>query len=211
MGAPLTPTPPFGTVGLMSSYLRVEINPTDLIANLALAAATVMIQNYTDQIIAQVVDDVQVLDGTGNDIILLPELPVQTVTQVIADVDKSNPITLNPPSEGSNADWGFTDGMDGLLIRRTGEYIVWDSLYTASYGIWPPRRQSVQVTYTHGWPTTPTDLQMLCSVIAARAFAQDGANQETVGTYIAAYAAQPAEIAPYEKAILDRYKPGRVR
>jgi hypothetical protein len=210
MGAPLTPSPPFGTVGQMSSYLRVEISPTDLIANLALQAATVAIQNYVDQVIVQVTETV-ILDGSGNDTLLLPELPVQGVSNVVVDCDTSYPLTLQPQSAGSNADYTFTSGMSGLLIRRRGEYVAYEGLYNARFGHWPDRRQSVQVTYTHGWPAIPTDIQMLCSIIAARAFAQDGADQETVGTYVAAYASQPGVMSPLEKSILDRYKPGKIR
>jgi hypothetical protein len=208
MGAPLTPSVPFGTVGQMSSYLRIEIPPTDIVANLALAAATVAIQQYTDQLITQTTETV-ILDGTGNDTMLLPELPVTDVTEVVVDVDTSNPQTLQPQSAGSNADYTWVGGEEGLLIRRRGQFILWQGLFNAKYGHWPDRWQSVQVTYTHGWPTIPTDLQLLCAIIAARAFAQDGANSETVGTYVAQYAAQPGQIAPAEKTILDRYKPGR--
>jgi hypothetical protein len=210
MGAPLTPVPPFGTVGQMSAYLRVEISPTDLIANLALGAATVAIQNYTDQVLVYVSETVT-LDGSGNDTILLPELPVIDVTAVVTNSDTSQPVTLNGPSFGSTADYGWTGGFDGLLIHRRGASIHWGGMFDATYGNWPDRRQSVQVTYSHGWQTIPTDLQLLCAIIASRAFAQDGATAETVGTYIAQYASQPGMIAPLEKSILDRYKPGRVR
>jgi hypothetical protein len=195
---------------MMSSYLRVEINPTDLIANLALAAATVAIQNYTDQVITYVNETV-ILDGTGNDTLLLPELPVLNVTEVIADVDTSYPQILQPQSAGSNADYTFIGGDTGLLIRREGQYVAYLDRFNARYGSWPTRRQSVQVTYSHGYETVPTDLQMLCSIIAARAFAQDGANSENVGTYVAQYHSQPGQIAPMEKTILDRYRPGRKR
>jgi hypothetical protein len=194
----------------MSSYLRVEISPTDIIANLALAAATVMIQNYTDQVISYVSETV-ILDGTGTDTILLPELPVIDVTNVVSDCDTSWPQTLLPQSNGSNADYTFTGGYDGLLIRRRGQFVAYEGMFNARYGMWPSRRQSVQVTYSHGYQTIPTDLQLLCAIIAARAFAQDGANAENVGTYVAQYAAQPGEISALEKTVLDRYKPGRKR
>jgi hypothetical protein len=194
----------------MSSYLRIQINPTDIIANLALQAATVAIQNYVDQVLTYVSETV-ILDGTGTDTILLPELPVLSVTAVVDNCDTSYPTTLQPQSAGSNADYTYTGGFDGLLIRRRGQFVAWEGMFNAAYGKWPDRRQSVQVTYSHGFSTVPTDLQLLCAIIASRAFAQDGANSETVGTYVAQYFAQPGFIAPMEKTILDRYKPGRVR
>jgi hypothetical protein len=66
MSAPVTPTDPFGTVAMMSSYLRVEISPVDVIARLALAAATSMIQDYTDQLIAHVANDTVTLFDSGS-------------------------------------------------------------------------------------------------------------------------------------------------
>lgn len=211
MGAPLTPVPPFGTVDQMSSYLRIDINPGDVIAQLALGAATVMIQNYTDQVLAYVASETVTLDGTGNDTMLLPELPVLDVSAVVVDSDTSHALALNGPSFLSGADYGWVGGMDGLLIRRRGQNVSYQGMFDARFGLWPGRRQSVQVTYSHGWSSIPADLQLLTAIIASRAFAQDGATAETVGTYIANYAAQPGEIAPYEKSILDKYKPGRVR
>ncbi len=206
MGAPITPTDSFGTVDMMSSYLRVEISPVDVMARLALAAATTLIQDYTDQVIAQVTNETVVLDGSGTDTMLLPELPVTSVSAVVQDSDTSSPQTLLDRSNGSNAQYDFVGGRKGLLIRRRGGLATWDSGYSIHFGTWPRRRQSVTVTYTHGYPVIPAELQMLCVVIASRAWAQDGATQETVGTYIVQNAGQPGVLTADEMRMLGRYR-----
>lgn len=206
MGAPVTPTLPFATVDMMSSYLRVEISPVDVIARLALAAATSMIQDYTDQLIAYVEDETVILDGSGNNTMLLPELPVTSVSLVIQDSDTSFPKTLLDQSNGSNAEYTFVGGRKGMLIRRKGRFVSYGDDQTAQYGCWPGRRQSVTVTYTHGYPVIPAELQLLCVTVASRAWAQDGATQETVGTYIAQYAGQPGVLTEAEMKMLGRYR-----
>src|ERR1700724_2878404 len=107
----------------MSSYLRVEISPVDVIARLALAAATSMIQDYTDQLIAYVEDETVILDGSGDNTMLLPELPVVSVSTVIQNSDTDFPQTLLDRSHGSDAGYDFVGGRKGLLIRRRGQFI----------------------------------------------------------------------------------------
>ena len=206
MGAPITPTASFGTPDMMSAYLRVEINPTDTIARLALAAATSLIQGYTDQLIAQVTDETVVLDGSGTDTMLLPELPVTDVSNVIVNSDTSFPMTLLNQTSESDAEYTFVGGNKGLLIRRQGRFVNYGDDQTAQFGCWPRRRQSVTVTYTHGYPVIPAELQLLCVTVASRAWAQDGATQETVGTYIAQYAGQPGVLTADEMKMLGRYR-----
>ena len=206
MGAPITPTAPFGTVSMMSSYLRVEISPVDVIAKLALAAATSLIQEYTDQVIAQIVNETVTLDGSGNDTMLLPELPVTSVTAVVQDTDTDTPLTLLDSTHGSSADYGFVGGRKGLLLRRHSRFVSYGDSHSAQFGVWPDRRQSVTVTYTHGYPVIPAELQMLCVVVASRAWAQDGASQETVGTYIVQNAGQPGVLTDAEMKMLSRYR-----
>jgi hypothetical protein len=265
----------------MSEYLAEDISVDSPLAALALLGASHAIQKYTDQTIFYVQDDTTIIDGTGSDIALFPDIPVLDVSEVLENADWDSPTTLLGPENGSNADYDWTDS--GLLIRRHGQFsLVSDNRYSMSFGKWPPRRRSVQVTYSHGYQiggltslrvvgraanaeidipgfsvangdtvitvydetsatiraftgdadgdgikiatdTTghsllvtfdrgnqmPADIQLITVAAAARSWAQDGATQESTGSYSATYAGQPAMLTDDEKRILDRYRDRR--
>jgi len=208
MGAPLVPSAQaFATVDLLNSYLVDDISTSDPFALAALAAATSAIQSYCDQRIDFVDGDVVVVDGSGSDILLLPEFPVTDVASVVVDFDRDSARTLVPPGNGSNSEYDWNEA--GMLIHRLGSTLMYTSPFNATYGMWPNRRRSVQVTYSHGYATVPAEIQLVCVAIAGRAIAQDGANSETIGSYTAQYAGQPATLTDNEKRILDRYRARR--
>jgi hypothetical protein len=68
---------------------------------------------------------------------------------VILNADLDNPQTLLGPDNGSNSDYDWTP--NGLLIRRRGNLILYEDRFSATYGLWPSRRKSIAVTYTHGY------------------------------------------------------------
>lgn len=199
--------PSFATFADLGGYLRQDIGPDDVFAQLALDAATEAIQSYTRQTIFEVVDDVVKLDGTGSDTLLLPQQHVTAVSEVIIDIDKDTPQTLLDPSHGSNADYDFTES--GILVRREGQTALFQNQFYAVFGVWPDRRRSVQVTYTHGYDPVPANVRMICLVAAARAYAQDGAAVEATGTFNITYAGQPGMLTDDEKRALDFYRDRR--
>lgn len=197
----------FGTVDLMSEYLQEDIDPADPLALFVLAAAATAARKYCDAHISIVTDDVAIVDGSGSDVLLLPEHPVIDVTTVIEDYDLDSARTLTPPGNGNESEYDWSDS--GLLIHRTGTMLLIQNQFSAKYGTWPNRRRSVQVTYSHGFATIPYDIQLVCVASAARGWAQDGANSETAGSYTAQYAGQPASFTKDEQRILDRYRARR--
>jgi hypothetical protein len=199
------PSTQFCTVQQVSAYLQTTLDPADDFALLCVEAATEMIQKYTNQTFVYTVDETTILDGSGSDIMLLPELPVVSVSECITDIDTGTPRTLLDKTHGANAEFDFTTD-SGLLIRRRGQFVMWESRFAAVYGVWPDRRASVQVTYTHGYPIVPRDLQMITVVAAARGIAQDGADQEFTGHYRVRYASQPGTLTGGERRTLDRYR-----
>jgi hypothetical protein len=207
MGAPLTPSTAFAGVDLLSAYLLVDIASDNLIALAALDAATAAIQSYCDQRIELVEGDISVIDGTGTDILLLPEAPVTDVSKVVVDFDRDSARTLVPPGNGSNSEYDWNEA--GMLIHRFGSTLTYTGTSYATYGLWPERRRSVQVTWSHGYLAIPSDIQLICVAIAARTYAQDGATNESVGGYSATYAGQPGVITDGEKRVLDRYRTRR--
>ena len=176
----------FASVELLSAYLMEDIDPEDLMANIALASATEAIRQYCDQFLSLVVDDDTIIDGSGSDTVLLPEFPVIDVDTV---VDLNTDVEMEAP-----ADYVF-EAAAGMLVRRNG--------------VWPIERLSISVKYTHGYSRIPPDIQMVCVAIAARAVAQDGAEHEGTGTFNETYAGQPGTITKDERRILDRYRARR--
>lgn len=198
----------FASVELLGAYLKEDIDPADVMALAALEGATSAIRKYCDQHLSLVTDDEVVLDGTGSDTMLLPEFPVVDVTSVTEDCDLDTPRVLVPPGSGSASEFAFS-GESGLLFRRNGSFIVQTGSFSGSFGKFPMRRQSVGVVYTHGYDPIPSELQLLCAAVAARGFAQDGATNETAGSYSASYAGQPVVLTADEKRIADRYRARR--
>lgn len=282
MGAPLIRSAPFSTVDVLAAYLQVDIDAGDLMANKALQGATDAIQSYVDATISYVENDVVKVDGSGTDVIVLPERPVVDVLEVIEDYDLNVTRDLVLPGNGSESEFDWTP--DGLLIRRKSDLLREGQNMGGGWGL---RRHSIQVTYSHGYridattveraqtvsgaalgahiavagfngatdtllavidtttaghpvltasedgygitvttstvgkdllvtweksiPSLPVDIEMVCVAAAARAFAQDGATQESAGSYNASYAGQPATLTADEMRVLNRYKPARKR
>lgn len=183
----------FADVALLGAYIGDDIEEDDLRGVAALEGATQLIRKYCDSEITIVEDDVVYLDGSGIDELVLPDREVTGVSEVILDYDLDDPTTLVASGEGTASEYTFT--ARGVLIRRGG--------------VWPIRRKSIQVTYTHGFEEVPADIKIVTVAVASRAYTQDGANQESVGSYSASFAGQPGVLTADEKRMLGRYKTAR--
>jgi len=136
----------FCTVEDVSTLLQIDIvEPVQVAAVLqAIKDASAAIQNYCRQIIVYVEDDEVELDGNGYQWMLLPELPVLSISKVI-----ENDVTLV-----ENVDYKL--GNFGLLYRLKG--------------VWLKGPRTIQLTYTHGYATIPDDIVSICIRAAARTF-----------------------------------------
>lgn len=195
----------FCTIAEVASYLRLDLDVGDPFVLVCIEGATEAVQRYCRQQFVLVTDDTVIVDGSGSDTLLLPETPVLDVSEVIFDVDLDGSRILQGPSFGSNAEYDFTLE-SGLLVKRRGEFVLFEDRFNASFGTWPLRRRSVQVTYTHGYAVIPPAVKMVALVAAARGVSQDGAEQERTGAYLARYAGQPAELTAGEKRVLDQFR-----
>ena len=161
--------------------LRRDLS-SDSHASFSVDSACDMCRRVADQVFNEVEDDQIVLDGPGTDALLLPEMPVKEVSEVV-----SNGVTLSSPDN-------YVLNGNGILIRQPSP-LVWSRL-----------RQSVSVTYTHGFATIPEDVRAVALQAAARLYAQGPAIFEALGSYSVRYNAPATDFSSGEKAILRKYR-----
>lgn len=123
-------------------------------AQAALDIATAEIKAWTGQAIAEAAETV-VLDPNDASVLFLPQLPVSAVSAV--SVDNTAQVVA------TDVDW-YSHG----AIRR------------ASGASWGTKRQSISVTYTHGFATIPDDLKRVCVKRAARLLGIPGVGAATL-------------------------------
>lgn len=172
----------------LSDYLGRDVSADDGAA-LAVAAANQAVQTLTEQAFTAGTATVS-LDGTGSDILYLPERPVNTVGTV----------TVNGEEETD-----FTYTTAGALIRTSEDDPTFSTFTEQPSAYWPQGRQNIEVTYTHGG-TVPDDVRMVAVMIAYRLVTQGGAIQEQVGDVSKRYAAAAGDLTAGEQAILRKYR-----
>lgn len=162
---------------------------TDAGLTIAVASACDIVRSLTGQDFDLVPHDVVVLDGTGTDCLLLPQLPVSSIDSVfLEDVDDA--IT----------DYALRD--DGCLIR------ILDDTSTVGFAKWPEGRQNVTVTYNHGFANdaVPNDVMMVALMVASRLAVQGPLKSESIGQVSATYAVAATDLTEGEKLILRKYR-----
>lgn len=129
-----------------------------------------------------------VLDGTGTDALLLPELPVNSAGTVTVNGGTVTDYVLNG---------------NGILFRGTAGC---DPRPT-----WPMGRQNIVVTVDHGYASVdlPRDVRMVALSVAARIIVQGVAVEESLGTRRIKYAGPALDLTKGEAAILRKYRPTR--
>jgi hypothetical protein len=172
----------------LSTYLGRDVTAEDLAWSAAVAACN-MIRNAADQSFALVEDEEVLIDGSGTDTILLPELPVSDVTEVY-DADDE----LLDPDEDY-----LVDKKRGALVRRSRT------------GVWTEGRGNYVVTYSHGYSAVPEDLRVLAMTVAARLYDQGLAKQESTGGHSITFASDdPVGLTRREKeSVVAKYRPVR--
>lgn len=136
----------FATSADVETLLQVVLDtPAKVYAvERALEAATAAIRNYTRQHLSRVVGETITLDSAGGYRLLLPELPVISVSAVVEDGT-----TLTAGTD-------YKLGQHGILYRQNR--------------VWACGVQIVQVTYTHGYETIPNDIVDVATRAAARMY-----------------------------------------
>jgi len=147
----------FCTLEQIEAFLQIDV-PSGRYGAIerAIDEATAAIQDYTGQTLDQVDDDEVTLDCVGGTRILLPELPVISVSSVIEDDEALD----------EDDDWKL--GQHGILHRIGGP--------------WAAGVQIITVTYSHGYDSDsiPQLIQDVATRAAARAY-QAGVRAAEVG------------------------------
>lgn len=149
----------FATVADLETFLRKDFavgSETDQ-AQAALDTATAEMKAHMGQNIAQVTADQITLDANGAGVLFLPERPVTAVSAVTVD---GTALTV-----ANDVDWYSY----GALYRDRDRG-----------GTWGDERQSVVVTYTHGYATIPDDIKRVCVKRAARILGSPAVGSATV-------------------------------
>jgi hypothetical protein len=136
----------FATIADIESFLQLSIATPEQLASAAMALKDISaaIRNYTYQWLEYVADDTITLDSTGGTRLFLPQLPVQSITEVIED------------GETLTVDDDYKLGQYGILHRIGARWAV---------GI-----QIVTITYPHGYLVIPDEIVAVCTRAASRAY-----------------------------------------
>lgn len=152
---------PFITTEDLAAFLGVDESELSEFADFALDAACEVVRGATGMLINGVEDEEITLDGSGRQMLLLPERPVTEISEItIAGVD--DPLT---PDEDYRLD---SDPLAGIVYATNG---FWPD------GLWPYGRQNITVTYSHGYgyeDDIPSDIRLVALAVARRVYLSTG-------------------------------------
>lgn len=134
----------FCTLSDVANFLQIDIPYDDASCERAIAEVTEAIRNYCHQYIELVTNETITLDCSGGTRLFLPELPVQSVAEVVEDDE-----ILDPDDDYKLGQWG--------ILHRIGDE-------------WAKGIQIIEITYTHGYATIPDDVVAVCTRAAARVY-----------------------------------------
>jgi hypothetical protein len=151
----------------------------------AVDSACDVCRTIAEQAFSQGFSDTVILDGTGTDAMLLPELPVLAVTSVMEDTTAVTEYSLNG---------------NGVLYRGAAG--------VDPRPVWPKGRQNITVTYDHGYDDYdfPDDIRMVALSIASRLVVQGAAAEESVGDVRVKYSVAASDLTANEIRILKKYR-----
>ncbi len=136
----------FCLVADLEEFLQTPISTAVQIASAerAIAEASAAIRNYCNQYIELVEDDPIILDSPGQTIVVLPQMPVVSVSLVVED------------DETLVVDDDYKLGQWGILYRINA--------------LWKVGIQILAITYNHGYTVIPVDVEAVCVRAASRAY-----------------------------------------
>jgi hypothetical protein len=187
----VTSLAPFISVQDLSDLLGRDVT-SDPGAVMAIDAACDTIRTLTEQDFNAQTSTVR-LDGTGTDVLVLPQRPVAAVSMVlVAGTAITDYIAPTP---------------DGFLFRGAAT----GSGYGYGGACWPRGRQNVTVTYDHGFAPVdlPRDVRMVAVALAMRLVVQGVAQSETIGDVTVTYSAAADDLTANELRILAKYRAAR--
>lgn len=165
-------------------------------ADIAVHAACDAIRQTVGQSLNFVEDDVAVLDSDGMDTLLLPELPVYSVTSLVGPGGSAL-------TEGTNF---VLDTEAGLLQTKslTSKFLKGRQIYTVTYS-----HGYVQDSSAAGLPSGvlewPYSLKLLALQLASRIYDQGIVSSESVGGVSMSYAAPEAIVlTDRERSLLEK-------
>lgn len=183
---------PFISRDDLTDYLGRDVT-TDDGALIAVDAACDTVRSVTEQDFNLATETIR-LDGSGTDVLLLPQLPVVG----------AGTVTVN-----GTAVTDYRATPNGKLIRVGGTttYATWASGY-ANTVYWPEGRQNITVTYDHGYAGTalPRSVRLVALALASRLIVQGVALQESQGDVSIRYATPATDLTAGEKLILGKYR-----
>jgi len=130
------------TLDAMKTYLSIPLADTskDTWVELLINAASDAIEKHCVRSFTQATYT-HTLDGHQNNEVVLPQWPVTSVTDLRVDSDR-------------------VFGAD--TIKDAAEYTVIDGVLRLHTSRFPEGSQNVRITYTAGYATIPSDLQLAC-------------------------------------------------
>jgi hypothetical protein len=157
---------PFVSVDDLSDLLGEDLTGSDS-ALIAVDGACDIVRAEAEQTFNVVNNDAIVLDGTGTDALMLPELPVNGIDSVAIGDD--DPLTV---------DDDYKLNGQGILLRAGTT--------------WTVGRQNIAVTYDHGYSDDdfPRDVRAVALDIAKQIYGQastSGVASESLGQYSVSY------------------------
>jgi hypothetical protein len=183
---------PLATVAQLAAYLQQPLADSDTSAQLMLMIASGMVRDFLEQELSPVTNEVVLLDPINSYYVLLPELPVTSVT--LLETFDGTVWTTQPTTV-------YT------VSKRLGMIAA-----VPLTGVtWPYNPESWRVTYSHGFASIPDSLVGVVLGVAARTYATPaGAESERIGGYQVKYQMQADGFSPLEKAALSRYVVARI-
>lgn len=165
------------TVQELSDYLGRNM-AGDAGATLAVDMASEAVRTEAGQAFNEITDTL-LLDGSGTDVLVLPKVPVASITSVTV---------------GGTAATDYVES-NGMLVK------------TSTAGVWTKGRRNVEVKYKHGYSSTkiPDDVRMVALALAARLVVQGPAMAETNGDVNVRYAVAATDLTNNELRILRKH------
>lgn len=162
----------------------------------AIDAACDVVRTVTEQTFNQTVGGTAVLDGSGTDALLLPELPVSAAGTVLVNGTAVTDYVLDS---------------NGVLYRRGPLSGAGTTTTEEIPRVWPSGRQNITVTYDHGYPVAdvPPSVREVALSLASRLIVQGVATEETVGDVRVKYAGAATDLTAGERMILRKYRSHR--
>lgn len=194
------------TVDQMAAFMQLTLTSSDPTATLYLEIASDMVRDKLKQQLDAVAADVVMLDPINGGFVVLPELPVATVTLLeILDTTQSPAVwtTVDPSLYTVSQRLGIIAGLPGCGV------------------FWPSIPQSWRVTYSHGYgvgvnplpgfPVLPNSLVGVVLGVAARAYSSPASiESERIGGYQVKYAVEADGFSSLEMATLNSYRDANI-